>query len=740
MTDLGVRSPNVAATSLLDTIIGNRKGSSRLQSMTDLAKQLAGTSPINLLGNQAPLFKTSTALAASALSTKISAWVYEDPTAANNGIWRWTGTVWEWALPLPYSFMEAEDVGAGTANAIKATSKIPVSEETLILVELFRATTGEPATISFNDGSPLTIKTNRGTDASALTAGMVIAGKISGTVFRLVTDEDVTTLVAQAESALTAANEAREAAEQAAANAATTLAGAVRFDDELSLTESQMEMARQNIEAASSLEGALAAQLPNLSAGNDPKALFRVSDDGKSLVPYYNRLQRYSIFDDGYCTKAEWSDVISGNPTLDLASNVQLAINYATQEKMIVHIPQVFPKLGQQITFDSRVNIECDDHAMMWFTNSASAGFKVTGYLAGNAPGYGHVRLPQGVGPGDISGYTGNAQTNSYSTSGFTGAYLTMEDCVWMKVEIMQGKGWGAGIEFTSNVFGCFNLDVKLGTLDLCKTPVLFTPKNGKPVGQSRIVADNLFGLFPLCFDVSGGGSIFEWDISALGMVVAEVGGSCVYTKGVTMSSPYTMTDVRVRSKAENRYSSQDSPSSVSQTYIGPLISGDQTAANGDTACTNGQRNRFELHLDDRVPSTSRAIKSKGPDIIEIVAPLESPVNPLTSILMSQTAGLANFNSGKMLLHKKNRLSLVTSGDLAANASTDFFFYHEATRNDLNMPMFSVVQRDNQNGLQVYIIPEGVTEAGRQRVRIRNESGATITSGAALNFHVNTNT
>ncbi|ACM37152.1 hypothetical protein RvVAT039_04190 [Agrobacterium vitis] len=213
MTDLGVRSPNVAATGLLDTIIGNRKGSSRLQSMTDLAKQLAGTSPINLLGNQAPLFKTYADLAASALASKISAWVYEDATAANNGIWRWTGTTWEWALPLPYSFLTAEDAGAGTANAVKATTTIPVSEEMFILVELFRATTGEPATISFNDGEALTIKTNRGTDASALASGMVMAGKIFGSTFRLITDEDVAVLVTQAETARDEAVQAKETAE-----------------------------------------------------------------------------------------------------------------------------------------------------------------------------------------------------------------------------------------------------------------------------------------------------------------------------------------------------------------------------------------------------------------------------------------------------------------------------------------------------------------------------------------------
>ncbi|MCF1492506.1 hypothetical protein GOZ83_05300 [Agrobacterium vitis] len=273
MTDLGVRSPNVAATSLLDTIIGNRKGSSRLQSMTDLAKQLAGTSPINLLGNQAPLFKTSADLAASALSSKISAWVYEDPSAANNGIWRWTGAIWEWALPLPYSFVEAEDVGAGTANAIKAITKIPVSEDTLILVELFRATTGEPATISFNDGSLLTIKTNRGTDASALASGMVMAGKISGSTFRLITDEDVSNLVDQAEAA-------RDLAAESAASIISGLDNRVRYDEEQERSDVEKSQARANLGlgTASILSATAIALLGvaphftvNVGIGNDPR-------------------------------------------------------------------------------------------------------------------------------------------------------------------------------------------------------------------------------------------------------------------------------------------------------------------------------------------------------------------------------------------------------------------------------------------------------------------------------------
>jgi len=141
----------------------------------------------------------------------VTAWVYADPTVANNGIYRKSGASgsgsWSFILPLPFSFIIASDVGAGTANAIQATTSIPVSASALVWMNVFEANTASPVTVSFNGGSALTIKTNSGNDVAVggLTAGMIVMGIVSGSTFRLVSDQASAVLVAQAEAAAAAA-------------------------------------------------------------------------------------------------------------------------------------------------------------------------------------------------------------------------------------------------------------------------------------------------------------------------------------------------------------------------------------------------------------------------------------------------------------------------------------------------------------------------------------------------------
>jgi hypothetical protein len=144
-----------------------------------------------------------------------TAWVYADPAVAFNGIYRKSGASgagsWSLILPLPFSFIIASDVGAGTPNAIQATTSIPVSGSALVWMNIFEANTASPVTVSFNGGSALTIKTNSGNNVAAggLTAGMIVMGIVSGSTFRLVSD--------QASSAIVAAAEAAQAAAEAAA-------------------------------------------------------------------------------------------------------------------------------------------------------------------------------------------------------------------------------------------------------------------------------------------------------------------------------------------------------------------------------------------------------------------------------------------------------------------------------------------------------------------------------------------
>jgi hypothetical protein len=155
-----------------------------------------------------------------------SAWVIGDGTAANNGIYRKSGASgagsWSRVADLPYSFIKAFDAGAGTANAIVATTPIPLPSadgSALISLNIFENNTG-PATVSFNGGTALTIKTNSGADvlANYLVAGTIVAGYVSGSTFRLISDIGTAADRAAAEAAASAA--AASAAEAEASKAA----------------------------------------------------------------------------------------------------------------------------------------------------------------------------------------------------------------------------------------------------------------------------------------------------------------------------------------------------------------------------------------------------------------------------------------------------------------------------------------------------------------------------------------
>lgn len=171
------------------------------------------------LASGGKVYATRAALYADLSQTANSmAWVISDPTAAYNGIYRKNGAAnsgsWTRLGDLPYSFIVATDVGAGTPNAIQATTSIPVSQSALIILNVFEANTGSPVTVSFNGGSPLTVKTNSGNDvvAGGLIAGMQLLGVVSGSTFRLVSDQVSSAIIAAAEDAATRAETAADEA------------------------------------------------------------------------------------------------------------------------------------------------------------------------------------------------------------------------------------------------------------------------------------------------------------------------------------------------------------------------------------------------------------------------------------------------------------------------------------------------------------------------------------------------
>ncbi|RVH07868.1 hypothetical protein [Sinorhizobium meliloti] len=160
------------------------------------------------------------------------AWVIGDPVVGNNGVYQKLGVSgtgsWVRRADLPYSFIIASDAGAGTPNAIQATTSIPVSSSALVMMGVFESNTASPVTVSFNGGSALTIKTNTGSNivAGGLTAGMIVLGVVSGSTFRLVSDQVSAAIVAAAEAAQAAAQAAQAAAETAASDAEVAKAAA----------------------------------------------------------------------------------------------------------------------------------------------------------------------------------------------------------------------------------------------------------------------------------------------------------------------------------------------------------------------------------------------------------------------------------------------------------------------------------------------------------------------------------
>lgn len=171
------------------------------------------------------ILKTSRAalFADLAHAASTSAWVMGDPNVAYNGIYVKSGASgtgsWARVSDLPFSFIIASDVGAGTPNAIQASTSIPVSGSALVWTNIFETNTASPVTISFNGGATLTIKTNSGNDPvpGGLPGGMIVMGTVSGGTFRLVNDQVSSAIVAAAEAAAAAAVAAKSGAEAALA-------------------------------------------------------------------------------------------------------------------------------------------------------------------------------------------------------------------------------------------------------------------------------------------------------------------------------------------------------------------------------------------------------------------------------------------------------------------------------------------------------------------------------------------
>lgn len=197
---------------------------------------------INAITSNGGLIYSSKALldADLAKAANTMAWVLGDPVAANNGVYGKLGASgggsWTRRADLPFSFIIASNVGAGTPNAIQATTSIPVSGSALVWMNIAAANTG-PVTVSFNGGSAIAVKTHSGADvfAGGLLPGMIVLGVVSGGVFRLVSDQASSAIIAAAEAAAASAEAAvasvntRQVADRAALKALNTTGASLAF-------------------------------------------------------------------------------------------------------------------------------------------------------------------------------------------------------------------------------------------------------------------------------------------------------------------------------------------------------------------------------------------------------------------------------------------------------------------------------------------------------------------------------
>lgn len=190
------------------------------------------------------IFDTRASLFADlAHGANAQAWVISDANVAYNGIYRKIGASgsgsWTRVADLPYSFIRLNDGGAGTANAIVATSSIPLpgaSSAALMVMNVFEANTG-PVTIAANGGPAKALKTNSGVDLAAgyLAAGMMVCFVDDGTSFRLLSDVASTAIQAVAVAAAAAALASQQSAAGsvavavAAASAASNSVAALGF-------------------------------------------------------------------------------------------------------------------------------------------------------------------------------------------------------------------------------------------------------------------------------------------------------------------------------------------------------------------------------------------------------------------------------------------------------------------------------------------------------------------------------
>lgn len=201
MADTGVQSPNLPRATTLDSILGNSGETTSRQFVTDLAAQLVASEPMRLGTMMGKLYDTVADL--PAVTEQVTPWVTDDPDVDKRGIYKVSGGIWVWGLPLPYSIIKATIGDGDTVNVRQLITTLPVVDGTAIIIPVVGTNTASPVVVHINGGDALTLKSNSG--ANIDNGGLPSSGRLmairEGGILRLNNDVVATAVLTATETA-----------------------------------------------------------------------------------------------------------------------------------------------------------------------------------------------------------------------------------------------------------------------------------------------------------------------------------------------------------------------------------------------------------------------------------------------------------------------------------------------------------------------------------------------------------
>lgn len=269
---------------------------------------------------------------------------------------------WTRVADLPgYSYVVATNAGAGTADAIQVTTALPVNGSQLITVPIVATTTSSTVTISFNGDTAVTVKTQSGNnpDPGGLVATSEITGRLSGTEFRMISDQASTAIQAAAEAN---AGYAQEWANKAEDSLVSTEAGGDGVDDYSALhwaRKAQAAVAGNNV--------------PDINTGDRDKTLFVKPDESG-----------YELLTNGFVHAGHWL-TSSGAQDANMTSAITSAA--ATTEK-ILFVPEGTYEFVEEVDFSTLNGVILGGDIVFDFTGADTTA---------NFPNGGHIYVGGGA-------------------------------------------------------------------------------------------------------------------------------------------------------------------------------------------------------------------------------------------------------------------------------------------------------------------------------------------------------